>query len=93
MKTMRQGGFDEPYCSDNCYNKAGAEIGMNVVRSLNGTCGFCQSDVRVTVGSAVKLIPYRNQFLFICPACQYKARDFVSGIRECCICGKSLASQ
>jgi hypothetical protein len=90
MKTTRRGGLAEPYCSDDCYNKGGREIGASVFRGIQGTCGFCQRSVTVMMGSSTKLMPFRNAFLFICPACLQAGQDYVRHIRECCMCGKSL---
>ncbi len=90
-KTVRRGGFNEPYCSDECYNKAGAEIGRSVIFGIQGVCGFCERGVQVTPGSSVKLIPYRGKFLFICSSCEYRAIDYVRSISECCECGNSLS--
>ena len=91
--SSRRGGFGEPYCSDDCYEFAGREIGAAVVRGIAGSCGLCQKEVTVTIGAATKLIPYRGKFLFICPACEHKGSKFVSRIHECCMCGAPLDGQ
>lgn len=91
MSTIRRGGFAEPYCSDDCYHSAGREIGGTVIIGIQGTCGFCQRSVSVTMGSSTKLIPYRSSFLFICQACEQAGSNYVRRISECCMCGKPLA--
>lgn len=87
---IQKGGFGEPYCSDSCYSAAGAEISSGLFRGISGPCGFCQRQVTVAFGSSVKLIPYRDAFLFICPACIFEATNYVHNIRECCMCRKPL---
>jgi hypothetical protein len=89
--TIRRGGFNEPYCSEDCYNKAGAEISGGFFQGIGGPCGSCQRNVHASSG--IRLIPYRGAFLFICPACQSQAKDYVNGIHECCMCEKSLTPQ
>ncbi len=88
---MKRGGFGEPYCSDNCYNAAGREISGGLFSGIRGQCGFCQREVSVSLGSEVKLIPYRDAFLFICSACRYSATDYVNKIQECCMCKMPLS--
>ena len=90
MNAIRRGGFAEPYCSDDCFNKAGREIGAALLPGIKGTCGFCKRAVTVALGSDTKLIPYRRAFLFICSECQQRGGDYVSSIRECCFCGALL---
>ena len=91
MDTIRRGGFNEPYCSDTCYENAGRRITEGLFSNVSGHCSFCQQSVTVSPVSPVKLIPYRNKFLFICPKCEQRGAVYVKyNISECCTCGKKL---
>lgn len=87
-KMIWRGGFGEPYCSPFCYDDAGAKIGKSVIMGIKGRCRFCKRAVHAVAGSDIKLIPYMSEFVFICPACYDTANEFVTRIRQCCMCGK-----
>ena len=91
-KGIKQGGFGEPYCSDECYSKAGNEIANRILMGTSGACDFCQSSVYASVDNAGEFVtfPYRGRTCFICKSCFPKGKEYVKTINECCMCGKSL---
>lgn len=91
-KEIKRGGFEEPYCSDKCYNKAGKEIADRILMGTSGVCAFCQSPVYASMENAGEcaFFPYRKQLFFICKTCFPKGKEHVKTINECCMCGKSL---
>ncbi len=93
VQAARRGGFEEPYCSDACYSTAGRTITSILFGGTSGHCHFCQQKVSVTLSSDVKLIPYRNAFIFICPSCEQRGSVYVRNIFECCMCGISLTDE
>lgn len=87
-----RGGFDEPYCSETCYGKAGGEIAARCMQGASGVCAFCQQSVSASFGNpgGTVLFPFKNQLFFICASCSPKGKDYVSSLDECCMCGKTL---
>lgn len=92
IESIFLGGFNEPYCSEECYNKAGSEIFANFENKPTGKCGFCEDAVPLSSGNRDGSIvfPYKNKSFFICGYHVGEGRKFVNNIDECCICGKAF---
>jgi hypothetical protein len=87
---MRRGGFDEPYCSDDCYRAAGTEIGKSYLNPTSYVCVFCQSQRHPRIVEADRpraVFPYRGKLLAMCMECEAEAAAYVITIRQCCKCG------
>jgi HEAT repeat protein len=84
----RRGGLHEPYCSEECYQKAGAEMFTAQVREVQGRCAFCQSERPVTITSGA-FFPWRKKRAFICRLCMLEAAKFIAEAQECCQCGNA----
>ncbi|MBI4688691.1 MAG: hypothetical protein HY754_00225 [Nitrospirae bacterium] len=93
LSEIQRGGFNEPYCSDSCYSKAGGEIASIVLHGKQGVCGFCQKPVIPRFGDGNIIFPYRNKMLYICKSCISRGKEFTVNIKECCMCGKEFISE
>jgi len=86
------GGFNEPYCSEACYNEAGKRISGSLIRGHQGVCAFCEKPVSLGMGNPgrVASFPFRGKTFFICAECVSEGAEYVKKIKECCLCGKQL---
>ena len=87
---IKRGGFNEPYCSEKCYNEAGRKISSLLLAGSSGQCGFCQTPVNLGLGSNIVAFPYRGMVLHICKNCRNKGEKYVQEIDECCMCANEL---
>ena len=77
---MRRGGFDEPYCSDKCYEAAGSRI-FNWYRHVTPNvltpyvCAFCRSQRGEAPTDRPRAIfPYREKLMAACTDCEEEVR-------------------
>jgi len=86
---QRRGGFEEPYCSKQCYDDAGRYAFTLQRQKANGVCGMCQSPVTVSISGGG--IPHEGKTLYVCPACTKKIGNYFKAYKNCCMCQKSLS--
>jgi hypothetical protein len=89
-----RGEVNEPYCCQECFDKASQALATALSLEMTGPCTFCQKFVQYraaakSIGS-VLMFPYRKQKAFLCAGCRSRAEDFMKTVDECCWCGKPL---
>ena len=86
------GGFGEPYCSQECYEKGGKYISAVMLKNQTGVCGVCQRPVQASMYGAANcvVVPYEGVNLFICKSCTSKGKAHLQSYRKCCMCQKPL---
>jgi hypothetical protein len=72
-----KGGFEEPYCSKTCFDKAGEELlAIHWFVRRQGICGFCQKPVDSL--SVRVVFSFRGQLLYVCENCVPNGKRFVT---------------
>lgn len=90
---ITHGGFGEPYCSQECYDRGGKYAFAVMARNQTGICGFCQRPVQASMYGArnCAIIPYEGVNLFICNRCTREGQEYLKNYRKCCMCQKDLS--
>ena len=86
------GGFGEPYCSQECYDKGGKYISAVMLKNQTGVCGLCQSPVEASMyeKSNCAVVPYEGVNLFICNECTTEGKNHLRDYHKCCMCENEL---
>jgi MFS family permease len=79
-----------PYCSAACEELAAKTLSVAWLMKQSGPCTFCMKPVTYGRGHQTTMFPYRNQKAFLCDNCLPKARAFMAGVKECCLCSKPV---
>jgi len=86
------GGFGEPYCSHECFDKGGSYASSVMLQNLSGVCGFCQKPVKASMYgvSECGAIPYEGVTLFVCLSFAEMAKSHLNTNPKCCMCQKMI---
>ena len=94
-ENVKRGRFGEPYCSEKCCQEAGVRINAASAKGVQGVCVVCRSQVKFGPGKSATnciAIPYQGKVeaVFVCEKCLIEGRQYVAGIKKCCMCGRPV---
>jgi hypothetical protein len=86
LSHIKRGGFGEPYCSDECYDKGGKYAAAVMLKKQSGVCGFCKRPVQASMYgvSNCAIVPYEGVNLFICDTCVKQGQEYLRKYGKCC---------
>jgi hypothetical protein len=87
-----RGGFGEPYCSQDCYERGGQYAAAVMLKNQAGQCGICQRSVAASMYGTpnCSVVPYEGVNLFICTSCTAQGKAHLRSYGKCCMCQRTL---